>query len=74
MTGLLRPENVIYIKYIVAVLIVESIILDTFARFCEDSSRVSRGFIFEAWIANTICGWKMARKSLEGLYYTLADT
>jgi hypothetical protein len=67
MTSLLRPENVIHIKYIITVLIIESIILDTLARFREDSSRVSRGFVFEAGIADTICGGKMTRERLEGL-------
>ena len=41
MTSLLRPENVIHIKYIVTVFIVEPIILDTFAWLCEDSARIS---------------------------------
>ena len=68
MTSLLRPENVIHIKYIITVLVIKSIILDTLARFCEDSSRVSRRFVFEAWITNTIGGWEVTRESLEGLH------
>ena len=68
MTSLLRPENVIHIKYIITVLVVKPIILDTFARFRKDSSRVSRRFIFEARIADTICGWEMTGQSLEGLH------
>ena len=67
MTSLLRPENVIHIKYIVTVLIIKSIILNTLAGFREDSSRVSGGFVFEAWITYTICGGEMTRKRLEGL-------
>jgi hypothetical protein len=55
MTSLLRPENVINIKYIVTILIVKSIILHTLARLCEDSARVSRRLVFEARIANAIC-------------------
>jgi hypothetical protein len=67
MTSLLRPENVIHIKYIITVLVIESIILDALAWFREDSSRVSRGFIFETRIADTIRRGKMTRERLEGL-------
>ena len=67
MTSLLRPENVIHIEYIITVLIIESIILDALARFREDSSRVSGGFVFETRIADTIRGGKMTRERLEGL-------
>jgi len=55
MTSLLGPENVINIKYIITILVVESIILHTLARFCEDSAGISRGFVLEARIANAIC-------------------
>ena len=55
MTSLLRPEHVINIKYIVTILIIKSIVLHTLARFCEDPARVSRGFVFEARIANAVC-------------------
>jgi hypothetical protein len=67
MTSLLRPENVINIKYIVTILIVKSIILHTLARLCEDSTRVSRGLVFEARIANAVCRRQMTRESLQRL-------
>ena len=67
MTSLLRPENVIHIKYIITVLIIESIILDALAWFREDSSRVSGRFVFETRIADTIRGGKMTCERLEGL-------
>jgi len=54
MTSLLRPENVIHIKYIVTVLIIKSIILHTLTRLCEDSARISRRFVFETGIADTV--------------------
>ena len=41
MTSLLRPKNVIYVKYIVTVFVVEPIVFDTFAGLCEDSARIS---------------------------------
>jgi hypothetical protein len=56
MTSLLRPENVIHVKYIVAVFIIKPIILDTLARFREDSARISRRFVFKARIADAISG------------------
>jgi hypothetical protein len=55
MTSLLRPENVIHIKYIITIFIVKSIILGTFAGFCEDAAGISRGFVFEARITYPIC-------------------
>lgn len=55
MTSLLRPENVINIKYIVTILIVKPIVLHALTWLCEDSARVSRGFVFEARVANAIC-------------------
>lgn len=67
MTSLLGSENVIHIKYIITILIIKPIILDTFAGFRQDSSRISGGFVFETRIANTICGWQMACEGLEGL-------
>jgi hypothetical protein len=54
MTSLLRSENVIHVKYIVTILVIEPIVLHTFARLCEDSAWISGGFVFEARIANPI--------------------
>lgn len=67
MTSLLRPENVIHIKYIIAILVIKSIVLGTLARFRKDSARISRGFVFEARIANAVGGWQMACESLQRL-------
>ena len=55
MTSLLGPENVINIKYIITILVIESIILHALARLREDAAGVSRGFVFETRIANSIC-------------------
>ncbi len=67
MTSLLRPENVINIKYIVTILIVKPIILHALARLCENTARVSRGFVFEARITNAIRRRQVTRKSLQRL-------
>lgn len=67
MSSFLRPENVIHIKYIVAIFVIESIILDTFAWFREHSAGVPRGFVLEAGIAYPIGRREMARESLKGL-------
>lgn len=55
MTSLLRPENVIHIKYIVTVFVIKAIVLHTLARFGEDSAGIPRGLIFEARITDAIC-------------------
>lgn len=57
MTSLLRPENVIHIKYIITVFIIEPIVLRSLAGLGQDSARISGGFVFEARIANPISGW-----------------
>jgi hypothetical protein len=67
MTSLLRPENVIHIKYIITVFVIKPVVLDTFARFRENSARISRGFVFEARIAYAIGGGQVTRESLKGL-------
>lgn len=54
MTSLLRSENVIHVKYIVTILVIEPIVLHAFAWLCEDSAWISGGFVFEAGIANPI--------------------
>lgn len=41
MTSLLRPENVIHIKYIVTVFVIEPIVLHTLARLRKDSAGIS---------------------------------
>ena len=41
MAGLLRSQNVIDVKYVVTILVIEPIILHTLARFCENTARIS---------------------------------
>lgn len=67
MSSFLRPKNVIHIKYIIAIFVIEPIILDTFAWFREHSARIPRGFVLEAGVAYPIGRGKMACKSLKGL-------
>ena len=74
MSSFLGPENIIHIKYIVAVFIIESVILDTFTWFGEDSAGISRRFIFEARVAYSIRRGEMARESLERLTRGLIST
>lgn len=67
MTSVLRPQNVIHVKYIVTIFIIKAVILCTLARFREDSAGVSRRFVFEARIANAIGRRQMAREGLKRL-------
>lgn len=48
------PKDIIDKEDVVAVFIVEPIILDTFARLCENSPRVPGRFVFESWITDSI--------------------
>jgi hypothetical protein len=66
-TSLLRPENVIHVEYIITILVIETIIFDTLARFGENSSRISRGFVFEARIADAVGRGQMTCESLKRL-------
>jgi hypothetical protein len=61
MASLLRSENVIHVKYIIAVLVVETIILSSFAWLSQDSARITGRFVFEARVADAIRRGKMAR-------------
>lgn len=67
MTSLLRPENVIHIKYIVTIFVIEPIVLHSFTGLRENSSRISRRFVFEARIADAVGRWQVAGKSLQRL-------
>jgi hypothetical protein len=41
MTSLLRPENVIHIKYIITILIIKAIILYALAWLCQNTAWIS---------------------------------
>jgi hypothetical protein len=64
MAGLLRPENVINIEDIIAIFVVEAIILCALARFRKYSARISRRFVFEARVANSVRRWEVACQGL----------
>jgi hypothetical protein len=64
----LRPQNVVHVEDIVAILIVISIVLDALAWLRQDSPRVPRRLVFEAGIANPVCRWEMGGESLQWLH------
>lgn len=63
----LRPEDVVDIEDIVAVLVIVAIILAALARLREDSTWVPRRLVFEARVADAIRRRQMNRQGLEGL-------
>lgn len=67
MTGLLTPENIIHVQNVITLLVVETIILDPFARLRENTPRVSRRLVVESGVTNPIRRRKMRCQGLEGL-------
>jgi hypothetical protein len=68
MPRLLRAENVVYIEDVIAVLVVVSIVLDSFARLGEDSTWVSGRLVVELGIAQLIGSGQVGRERLKGLF------
>lgn len=62
-----RSQNIIHIKDIVAVFIVVTVVLDTFARLGQYSAGISGRLVFEARVANAVCRRQMNRQRLERL-------
>ena len=60
-------KNIVDIKNVIAVLVVVTIILDTFAWLGEYSTRVSGGLVVELGIAQLIRRGQMRRQCLERL-------
>lgn len=50
-------ENIVHVKNIVTVFVVETIVLDSFTGFSQDPSWIPRGFVFERRIADSVGRW-----------------
>ena len=64
---ILIAEDIVDIQDVVAILVIEAVILEAFARFRKDPPWVPRRLIFEGRIANTVCRWQVSRQRLERL-------
>jgi len=64
MSCLLRPEDIVDVENVVAVLIVITIILNTLARLRENTARIAGRLVFEVRIAYSVSRWQMAGKGL----------
>lgn len=60
-------ENIVDIKDIIAVLVVEAIVLDALARLGQYSAGIARRLVLEGGVADAIGGWEMDSESLQGL-------
>lgn len=67
MTGFLASKNIVDVKDIIAVLVVISIILDSFAGLGQYSARVSRGLVVEARVAYAVGGREVSCQRLKRL-------
>lgn len=56
-----RTEDVIDVEDVVAVLVVESVVLGGFRRFCQDSTRVQGGFVMERRVDEVVRLRKVSR-------------
>lgn len=50
-------KNIVDVKDVIAIFIIITIILDTFAWFGKNSSRISRRLVFECGITDSVSGW-----------------
>lgn len=67
MGGFFAAENVIDIQNVVAVFVVVAVVLDSLARFRENTSWVLGRLIFERRVANAVRCRQVGRKRLERL-------
>lgn len=63
----LASQDIVDVQYVVTVLIVVTIILDSLAGLCQNSPWVSRGFVVEAGVAYPICSREVRGQGLERL-------
>lgn len=63
-TCLFRAENVIDVEDIIAVLVIEAVILDAFARFGQNSTRIARRLVFEVGVTYPVCRGEMSGQRL----------
>lgn len=49
-----RSQNIVNVENVIAIFVVVSIVLRSFAGLGEDAAGVARGFVFEIGIANTV--------------------
>jgi hypothetical protein len=63
----LATEDVVHIEDVVTVFVIVAIVLNTLARFSQDTSGVAGGFIFECRIAYPVGGRKVCGQGLQRL-------
>jgi hypothetical protein len=66
-SSLFRAQYVIDIEDIVAVFVIESVVLRSFARLGQDATRIARRLVFEAGVTNSVCGREVYGERLERL-------
>ena len=54
-TAIFVAKDIIDIENVVAILIVVAIVLNAFARFRENAPRILGRFVFECWVAYSVC-------------------
>ena len=64
MASLFGTKDIVHVKNVIAILVIEPIILRSFAWLREDSAWISRGLVFETGIADSVGRWEMARECL----------
>lgn len=64
MTSLFRTEDIVDVENVIAIFIIISVILHSFARLRQHPARVPRRFVFEARIADAICRGQVDGKCL----------
>lgn len=65
--GFFTPQNIIDIQDVVTLLVIITVILDSFAGFGEDPPRVPGGFVVKSGVADAIRGRKIRGQRLKRL-------
>lgn len=68
MISFFTAQDIINVKNIVTVLVVITIVLDTFAGLGKYTARIARCLVFETGVAYPVCGRQVTCQSLQWLY------
>lgn len=67
MSSFLRSEDIIDVEDVIAVLVIIPVVLGTLARLGKNPTRVARGLVLEAGVANPVRCRQVNSQSLQGL-------
>ena len=67
MAAILVTQNIVDVKYVIAILVIVAIVLDALARLRQDTPWVLGRLVLESRIANPVSGRQVRREGLQRL-------